>query len=365
MREIGPFRLAFSMIGCFLGAGFVSGQEIWQYFGHYGKWGVAGLLLAICLLAALCGVNLALARRLKTFEIQRVAIPVENSLLRGLAGGVVILYLFSIYVVMCAGAGTLLEQFTGSGALRLVGSGLFCALITLVAIRGMGSAVKVFSWMMPVLLGLSLVVVVSGVTAFGGDGLNFSPAEIPNPLVNHWLLAAVVYVSYNFLSGMGTLTALGTMLRPGKGFIGGVALGGVFLLAVSGGITLAMAAYPDCTGAELPMLALAGALNPALEVIYALVILMGMFGASMSVFVPVSQCACCLWRFGEHPILVTCALSVAAWILGRLEFSTLVGTMYPAFGFIGLLFVLGMVVNTILTFQKKPLGAGGNRDTNQ
>ena len=113
------------------------------------------------------------------------------------------------------------------------------------------------------------------------------------------------------------------------------------------------------------MLALAGRLNPVLEVAYAVVILLGMFGASMSVFVPVPRCLFCVWRFGEHPILVTALLSAAAWLLGRLEFSTLVGTMYPLFGFIGFLFIAGTVCNGFLTFRKKPLGAGGSHDTNQ
>ena len=46
MKEMGPVRLAFTYIGCFLGAGFVSGQELWQFFGAFGVWGYVGFLLA-------------------------------------------------------------------------------------------------------------------------------------------------------------------------------------------------------------------------------------------------------------------------------------------------------------------------------
>ena len=60
MKQIGGVRLALSLIGCFLGAGFVSGQEIWQYFAHYGRQGILGLAVAMTLLAVLCWLNLSL-----------------------------------------------------------------------------------------------------------------------------------------------------------------------------------------------------------------------------------------------------------------------------------------------------------------
>ena len=36
MKEIKIIPLATAYAGCFLGAGFVSGQELWQFFGEFG-----------------------------------------------------------------------------------------------------------------------------------------------------------------------------------------------------------------------------------------------------------------------------------------------------------------------------------------
>ena len=36
MNRIGAWQLAFVYAGCFLGAGYVSGQEILQFFGAFG-----------------------------------------------------------------------------------------------------------------------------------------------------------------------------------------------------------------------------------------------------------------------------------------------------------------------------------------
>jgi|GEM_PF-4829672 len=41
-QKIGTLRLALTFAGCFLGAGYVSGQELWQYFGAFGARGFWG-----------------------------------------------------------------------------------------------------------------------------------------------------------------------------------------------------------------------------------------------------------------------------------------------------------------------------------
>ena len=49
MKQIKTFSLAFTYVGCFLGAGFISGQELWQFFGAFGNWGYVGFILAALL----------------------------------------------------------------------------------------------------------------------------------------------------------------------------------------------------------------------------------------------------------------------------------------------------------------------------
>ena len=50
MKQIKTFSLAFTYVGCFLGAGFISGQELWQFFGAFGNWGYVGFVLRRCCL---------------------------------------------------------------------------------------------------------------------------------------------------------------------------------------------------------------------------------------------------------------------------------------------------------------------------
>ena len=51
MKKIGALNLGLAFAGCFLGAGYVSGQELWQFFGSFGGGGLLGVLAAMALLA--------------------------------------------------------------------------------------------------------------------------------------------------------------------------------------------------------------------------------------------------------------------------------------------------------------------------
>ena len=47
MKKLNVVRLGLLFAGCFLGAGYVSGQELRQYFVVYGVCGYVGLFVAI------------------------------------------------------------------------------------------------------------------------------------------------------------------------------------------------------------------------------------------------------------------------------------------------------------------------------
>ena len=73
MKQIKTMTLAFTYVGCFLGAGFISGQELWQFFGSFGAKGVAGLLVAVALFLS-CG-----EKEYAFLEKEPLEVPPERS----------------------------------------------------------------------------------------------------------------------------------------------------------------------------------------------------------------------------------------------------------------------------------------------
>lgn len=47
MKKITTRQVMMTFIGIYLGASFVSGQEIYQFFGVFGGYGIAGMAVAV------------------------------------------------------------------------------------------------------------------------------------------------------------------------------------------------------------------------------------------------------------------------------------------------------------------------------
>ena len=85
-RKIGALRLGLTFAGCFLGAGYVSGQELWQYFGAFGTHGLLGLVLAIALLGGTGVLLLRLSARTGIEAMDALIVRADIPWLRTLVG---------------------------------------------------------------------------------------------------------------------------------------------------------------------------------------------------------------------------------------------------------------------------------------
>ena len=127
MKEIKSIGIAFTYAGCIIGAGFLSGQELWQFFGSYGKWGIVGFLLAMVLQIVLCSVIFIYAKRsqIKEFDL----LIAKSKPVRWFFVFSEAFFIFGVLMVMFAGAGPLIETVFGLN--ELVGSIIFAIIVTI------------------------------------------------------------------------------------------------------------------------------------------------------------------------------------------------------------------------------------------
>ena len=102
--------------------------------------------------------------------------------------------LFGIFVIMSAGTGALCEQFFSLPF--WVGSLVICAITALLAIKGVGAMVKVFSFFVPVLVAVTLGISAYSLIKYGFPEISFVKSG-ENPLLSNWLVSAFTFVSYN------------------------------------------------------------------------------------------------------------------------------------------------------------------------
>ena len=349
----GSIGLTFA--GSFLGAGYVSGQELWQFFGLFGGGGLLGVLAAMALLAVFGLALMYIISRTGIAEMDAVLVPWERlAWLRKLSSALQLILLFGVIAIMYAGGGALLEQLFSLPT--WLGRTLMAVLVTLVALRGLRGAVGVFSLIVPVIVALTLLFGGMALARYGVSLPAFGAAEGSNPLMRSAAFGAVTFAFYNFFGSVGILAPLGEAASSGKAARRGVLLGTALLLLIAYSVLLAVMAVPETADAELPMLALAYGLSRPLGYVYGILLLLCMYGSALSMTVAITTYASARSERVEKRrgwfILALGALGYAASSVG---FGDLISVVYPVFGYCSSVFIVCLLVHAAQTRKKSEI----------
>ena len=302
-QKIGTLRLALTFAGCFLGAGYVSGQELWQYFGAFGARGLLGLALAVVLLGGTGVLLLRLSARTGIETMDALIVRADIPWLRTAVGVLTAALLFGVVCIMAAGIGALGNQMLGLPV--WLGAAIACVLIAAAAYFGLGGMVSVFTVAVPCMIVAALVIAGIRLHRTELTAAAFAAGDT-NPMLGSWATSAVNYAAYNFFATVGILAPLTRHLKkPGTAVCG-------------------------------TMLDLACRLGAA-GVVYAVLLFLGMFGTSVSSLVAVLTYAGqkSAWLAGHRTALLL-VLTAAAFAGSLFGFGDLIGTVYPVYGYLGM-----------------------------
>ncbi|MBQ7378008.1 MAG: hypothetical protein IJW71_06815 [Clostridia bacterium] len=323
-------------MGSVLGAGFVSGQELYLFFGRFGVFGVCGLLLSMLLLSLFFYM---LLRCLARDPLKKPCLP-ECRALSYLGEGIELSFLFVIDLIMASGVGALFEGVLGGTLARVLGALVFCAAVAFLICLGTTQVLRYFALVTPLLVLLAIGISVFVLLRGGWPTLSreFSFAFFPN---------ALSYASYGFLGALGMFCALGRRINDRRTASLGAILGGVLLLLCAGAILFALLSSPAARNAELPMLAVAERVHPVLYYAYAWLLLVAMLGAALSVASPLFERLgeLCRIRTVKGRVPLAAGLSLLVFGLSLFGFADLVGVLYPLYGYIGFLFLAFLLYN--------------------
>ncbi len=340
-------RIAGAFVGVVVGAGFASGQEIMQFFTSFGVLGLVGALVSSALFIFLAMALVTLGQAHAATSHKDVIMTICGPYLGALLDWLITAFMFGVGVVMLAGGGALVEQLTGIP--RHYGSIAMTVLTVLIVCLDVRKVVSIISAITPLLV--LMTVLVAGATVLQPtDELDvLAQAATAQPRgASNWLLAALLYVSYNIVVSTPFLVIMGNQTTDRRvaawgGIAGGVLLSALILL-IAGGM---FAQVTELKDVPMPMLLLASKMSPLLGAIMGITIFGMILNTSVGVFYSFSVrlftpgTAGFVWG-----TIATAALAFAGSFVG---FIKLVGTVYPLFGYLG--FVL--MVFTILGWWRR------------
>lgn len=309
--------VALTIVGTVVGAGFASGQEVWQFFTRGGELGGLGILLAMALFAVVCARALEAGGRGLTLDsyLQRVWG-------RWATGWDVVAAAFltvGLGVVGAASGELLHSTFRLSSYLGAV---LALAVLVLCGSRGTSVLLGLNSWLVPPIIAVLLVLAWA------------VPAAPPPPssLVWPWWTMAILYASYNLFSIIPVLLPLGRTLPRGRS---------AYLAAGAGSAALAFMAWCEHRilgaappGAPLPLYEIAVAAHPLLGVGWSVVLWLALFTTGVAtVFALKARWGARAWPWWGV------AFALPLW-----PFAGLVANLYPVIGAISIFLWMPLLV---------------------
>lgn len=349
-KGLSVLSIGFAFAGSILGAGYLSGQEIFQFFGAFGWWGIGGLGITLILLASLSFVAMRFASHTGITALDRVLIPWEIPALRFLAAFIEMFFFIATVIVMFAGGGALLNDLFDIPI--PVSSLIMCISVSFVALSGIGGTIKAFSILVPITAVITVIFSIASVCVFGMPEIPYSSGN--NPLIGNWFVSAITFTSYNFFSAIGILAPMGAMIKKKGKITAGSLAGAIMLMLIALSVLIAMFSLPESCDKSLPMLEVARRLNPALCYPYGVILLFGMFGTSLFSLVAVltffeakkPSVSKYNWLF----ILIN---AVVCYPLSLFGFGNLISVLYPVTGYISIIFIACMIWHYITKVCKR------------
>ena len=298
---------------------------------------LAGVVMAAAAAAVLSLASYFLAGE-HTAVFDRISSPIMSRIL----DVAVMVTLFSTGFVMFAGAGAnLRQQFD----LPLwAGSLLMVVLVALTGMLDVDKVTRIIGAISPFIIVFLVGASIYSIIRADGTLAELEPATegllttLPN-----WWVSAVNYVGFNFMVAVSMAIVIGgTHLNPREAGVGGLLGGAIFgglLIIVSVALFYSVEAVG---GDDMPMLTIVDRVNPALGVAMAVVVYGMIFNTAIGMFYALGKRLTRNRKDRFRPVFLgSVAVGLALSFIG---FQTLVSTVYPAIGYIGIVLIIVVIV---------------------
>ena len=349
MSWVNVIKFAGAFIAFLIGAGFATGQEVFQYFTAYGYQGfLVGLFVLVCFIYVggdfiVSGFNQHFAN---TNDIYR---HYCGKYIGGFYDYFSIAFIYMSYIVMLGGAGATVNQYYHFSP--VLGAILMMVLSVGTVLFGLGKIVDIIGSIGPLIVviaigvGLGAIVMNPGGIAEGASLLASGKLNITR-VGSNWFMAGVSYVGFCMLWLAAFLAAMGKQAHSKKEAVYGTTLGAIGFVAGAMILMLGLlSCIADLYNSDIPSLIIAEKIWPPLAAVFSVIIMAGIYTTAVPLLWSVSA------RFAEEKTtkyygLTIGLAAVACFIALELPFRQIVNVIYGINGYVGILLIFFMLAKT-------------------
>ncbi len=338
MKNNEQYKIAFTYVGAIVGAGFATGQEIYQFFTIFGSRAIWGALVSVIGFIVFGWMFMTITYTEKIYSYKDFLLVICGKELAKIFDLMISCFLFGGYTIMLAAGSSLVKNNITNSHL---GATIFvAAIIYLSFLKGTNGIIKLNSILIPILM-LIIVGVCTVNIVYPPAFLVFSKGLIPkNPTIS-----GLTYLSYNLIIGMVVLSSLKGEIYKKKSVINAPIIAGLSLGLMMFLIIFATMGLQKPS--EIPILDLAHGIDK----IFFFILIMGVgiailtsaLASGHGLIIRLQQ------RIDLKYNVFVFIITIMAIPLSLMGFTSLIKFIYPLFGFINYL----IMFFTVLYFIRK------------
>lgn len=339
-RGFMAFQIGCTYIGTVVGAGFASGQEVFQFFGRFGNWGYCAILATTMLFAWLGYRLMQLGHALKARSYREVNEFLFGKKFGALVDVLMLLMLFGVTVAMIAGAGELFRERANLSF--QLGALITMAITFFTILRGIDGIMRANTIIVPIMVSFVLYAGLHTLYSHGIRSVWATGAVGPHAHPVLTGISAILYSALNIGLAAGVLIPLGASvddevaIRRGAEF-GALGLG-VMLASVM--FTL-LGYYPKAVSFSVPMGYVASQLGSVIQWLFVIVLWGEIFSTLVgNVFAISTQFE---ERFPKRRIAIFLVVLLLAYAISQVGFTNIVVYAYTAFGWVCILLLMALL----------------------
>lgn len=332
MNNSTSFYYAMAYSGCFLGAGFVAGNEMRDFFGKFGIWGF--LLFAISLF--ICAITIYRITVLKNAyaykSYETLLFGTNKKLLTFVFAFAKHLFMLGLITFCTSCAGEILYGISGID--QKYGALLLTLITLMLSLSGKNGVLRVFSVSVP-LISIFCLIYTANFTVSGEKNLSFISNLHPDGLY-----MPLLYAGYNIFAGVGTFSVDCQNQTAKKGLF----LGSIILFVCGSSVMMLTLMSPSKS--SMPVLDIIYSHNNILGIIFSALLFLALISTAVSRTFMLSDSYSQNQPCQKYICVITC---ICAYILSFMGFNTIIKLIYPIFGIIGTVSVI--IINLKYTFK--------------
>ena len=334
-------KIVLVIIGTLIGAGFISGQEMYTFFYVHGIKGILGLFICSVLVSYIIYKTFTIVKHENITDYKEfLAVFEKNSEKKYLnfayvTNIIINIFLFITFCIMVAGFGAYFSQEININS--MIGSIIF-AIITFIALKkDVKGIVKLNQILVPIIIGFVTLI---GIFNFQNINL-YNIQKLPQNSYIGWIVGSVLYSSYNLILLIPVLITLRKYINTKKEIKNIAIITSIVVLLLT--ITLFLLLSRIEIGIETIEMPTAYAIAeylPYFRKIYGIIILISIFTTAISLGISFLENVSKSKKNYTQNAIIMCITSI---ILSRIGFSNLINLLYPIFGILGLMQIKNII----------------------